>query len=55
MRDLTEEESIEIIRRHVPEEDVFLEFKNHRKHNVLRNTYRFTITLISLEFMISLM
>ena len=49
MRDLTEEESIEIIRRHVPEEDAFLEFKNHRKHNV------FTITLISLEFMISLM
>ena len=55
MRDLTEEESFEIIRRHVPEEDAFLEFKNHRKHNVLRNTYRFTITLISLEFMISLM
>ena len=55
MRDLTEEESIEIIRRHIPEEDTFLEFKNHRKHNVLLNTYRFTITLISLEFMISLM
>lgn len=55
MRDLTEEESVEIIRKHIPEEDVFLGFKNHKKHNVLLNTYRFTITLISLEFMISLM
>jgi len=55
MRDLTVDESLEIIRKHIPEKDSFLEFKNHRKHGVLENTYRFTITLISLEFMISLM
>jgi len=55
LRDLTAEESIAIIRKHIPEQDTFLEFKNHRKHGVLDNTYRFTITLISLEFMISLM
>ena len=55
MRDLTEEESLSIIRKHIPEEDTFLAFKNHRKHDVFPNTYRFTIALISLEFMISLM
>ena len=55
MRDLTEDESLLIIRKHIPEEDEFLGFRNHKIHNVLSNTYRFTITLISLEFMISLM
>lgn len=55
MRDLTHEESLDIIRRHILEEDNFLNFKNHRKHDLLPNTFRFTVDLISLDFLISLM
>ena len=54
-RDLTLDESLELIRRHIPEEDTFLKFKNHKKHPILDNTYRFTVDLISLDFLISLM
>jgi hypothetical protein len=54
-RDLTLKESLELIREHIPEEDSFLNLKNHRKHNLLENTFRFTVDLISLDFLISLM
>lgn len=54
-RDLTIEESLNIIRRHILEEDGFLGFKNHKKHDLLENTFRFTVDLISLDFLISLM
>jgi hypothetical protein len=54
-RDLTKEESLSIIRRHILEEESFLGFKNHRKHDLLENTFRFTVDLISLDFLISLM
>ena len=53
-KELTAAESLEIIKRNI-EDDPVLEFKNHRKHNLMRNTFRFTVALISLDFLISLM
>ena len=55
MRELTLEESYDIITRHVDPEDKFLNFKNHKRYLQLPNTYRFTIDLISLDFLIALM
>lgn len=53
---MNEKESKEIILRNIDEEaSDIMEFKNHRKHNILKNTYRFTVSLISLDFLISLM
>lgn len=50
------EESLSIIKKHIgTEEDSIMEFKNHRKHPLMPNTYRFTVSLISLDFLISLM
>lgn len=50
------EESLSIIKKHIgEEEDAIMEFKNHRKHDLMPNTYRFTVSLISLDFLISLM
>ena len=54
-RDLTAEESLEILQKHISEKDKILGFKNHRSHNLLPNTYRFTVDLISLDFLISIM
>ena len=55
LRDLTAEESISIIKKYVEEENDVLNFKNHRKHPLLENTFRFTLDLISLELIIQLM
>ncbi len=54
-RDITKEEAKEIIIQHVPEEDTFMNFRNVRKHSIMKNTYRFTVDIISLDFLISLM
>ena len=54
-RDLTLEESLKILTKHISEKDSILGFKNHRLHNLLPNTYRFTVDLISLDFLISIM
>jgi len=53
-RNLTLEESLKIISPLVDKEPL-LGFKNHRKHSIRDNTYRFTVELLSLEFLISLM
>ena len=54
-RDLTAKESLEIINSsYGPEEDLF-NVKNHRKHELKENTFRFTVDLLSLDFLISLM
>ena len=50
------DESLEIISRHINKEgNDILNFKNHRKYDLRPNVYRFTVDLISLEFIISLM
>ena len=55
-RSLTEEESLEILEEYLENENhEILGFKNHKKHNLKSNTFRFTVDLISLEFLIGLM
>ena len=44
-----------ILSNYIKDENEILCFKNHRKHNLKQNTFRFTIDLMSLEFLISLM
>ena len=52
----TLEESLEILKKYIElEGNEILNFKNHRKHNIRPNVFRFTVDLISLEFIISLM
>ena len=52
----TIQESLIILTKYIEkEENDILNFKNHRKHNIRPNTFRFTVDLISLEFIISLM
>ena len=52
----TVQESLDILTKYIEkEENDILNFKNHRKHNIRPNTFRFTVDLISLEFIISLM
>jgi hypothetical protein len=54
-RDLKPHESYEILKKYLDRETTFpLEFKNHRRHTIAENTYRFTIDLMSLDFLISL-
>tara|TARA_A100001015_G_scaffold305993_1_gene399585 strand:+ start:287 stop:571 length:285 start_codon:yes stop_codon:yes gene_type:complete len=55
MRDLTKEESNEIILELIGEEYNFLNFKNHRKHKISENTFRFTVDFISLDFLLKAM
>lgn len=52
---LTEEESLKILTKYIRDENEILNFKNHRKHNIRENTFRFTVDLMSLEFLISIM
>jgi len=53
---ITNEESLEIIKKHISEEDsMIMELKNHRVHNLMKNCYRFTVSIVSLDFLISLM
>mgnify|MGYP001239388869 CR=1 FL=1 len=52
----TTRQSLNIIKKYVDAADAeILNFKNHRKWEPRPNTYRFTVDLISLEFLISLM
>ena len=54
-RELTVEESLNILKKYVGREtNRLLNFKNHKKHSLDRNTFRFTLDLISLDFLISL-
>ena len=51
-RELEEKESYEILSKYIQNENEILNFKNHRKHPIRKNVFRFTIDLISLEFLI---
>jgi len=56
LRDHTLEESYQIVQKHIKKHDRdILGFKNHRKYNKLKNTYRFTVNIISLNFLTSVM
>lgn len=55
LRELRPKESMSILSNYIQNENEILGFKNHRKHNLKPNTFRFTIDLMSLEFLISLM
>ena len=55
LRDLTNQESLDILTPLLVDQHEILAFKNHRKHNLKKNTFRFTLDLISLEFLITLM
>lgn len=54
-RELTIDESLEVVQKYIQNENEILKFKNHRKHDIRPNVYRFTVDLISLEFLIQLM
>tara|TARA_A100001015_G_scaffold321685_1_gene454098 strand:- start:11240 stop:11590 length:351 start_codon:yes stop_codon:yes gene_type:complete len=54
-RDYTLEESYQVIDKHLGKHREILDFKNHRKYNKLKNTYRFTVNIISLNFLTNLM
>ena len=55
-KETTLEQSLNVLKRHIEiDGNEILNFKNHRKHNLRPNVYRFTVDLISLEFIISLM
>lgn len=52
----TPQQSLDIIKKYIEVEgNEILNFKNHRKHGIRPNVFRFTVDLISLEFIISLM
>ena len=51
----TIEEAMEVIASYIPEGDSFMNFRNLRKHSIMTNTYRFTVDIVSLDFLISLM
>ena len=55
LRELRAKESMTILSNYIKDENEILGFKNHRKHNLKENTFRFTVDLMSLEFLISLM
>ena len=54
-RDLTLEESLQILEKYTKEKNYLLQFKNHRKFNRFKNTFRFTVSIISLDFLLSIM
>ena len=55
-KEKTLDQSLEVISKYVEREgNDILNFKNHRKHALRPNVFRFTVDLISLEFIISLM
>tara|TARA_Y100000592_G_C5363824_1_gene264990 strand:- start:494 stop:796 length:303 start_codon:yes stop_codon:yes gene_type:complete len=54
-RELTLSESLEILDKYISRDsNKLLNFKNHRKHDLDTNMFRFTVDLISLDFLISL-
>lgn len=55
-KEKTPQQSLDIIKKYIEVEgNEILNFKNHRKHTIRPNVFRFTVDLISLEFIISLM
>ena len=52
-KEVTLEESEKILLPLVDKED-FMNFKNHRKHDLKENMYRFTDDIMSLELLISI-
>lgn len=55
-KEKTLEDSLAILMKYIEKDgNDILNFKNHRKHEIRENVYRFTVDLISLEFIISLM
>ena len=55
LRELRPKESMTILSNYIKNENEILGFKNHRNHNLKENTFRFTVDLMSLEFLISIM
>tara|TARA_Y100000310_G_scaffold315221_1_gene365524 strand:- start:290 stop:601 length:312 start_codon:yes stop_codon:yes gene_type:complete len=54
-RDLTIDESFKILQKYLAREsNKLINFKNHKKHSLDKNVFRFTIDLMSLDFLISL-
>ena len=54
-RELDSGESHQILREYLDlKENEILNFKNHRKHNLKEHPFRFTLSLISLDFLLSL-
>ena len=54
-RELTIDESLAVLKKYIDRENnKLLNFKNHKKHSLDKNTFRFTLDLISLDFLISL-
>ena len=54
-KELTEAESLKILEKYIKNENSILNFKNHKKHPIRPNVFRFTVDLMSLEFLISIM
>ena len=54
-KEVSEQESLKILQKYIKNENEILNFKNHRKHPIRPNVYRFTVDLMSLEFLISIM
>ncbi len=55
---MTKEESKEIIEKYLdPDQERIMDLRNHKKYTLAGNekTFRFTVKLLSLEFLISLM
>lgn len=50
-RDCTLEESLNIIQKYIGPHGRILEFKNHKKYTKLENTFRFTVSAISVKFL----
>ena len=55
IKELTEAQSLSVLKKYLSNDNEILNFKNHRKHPIRKNTFRFTVDLISLEFLISIM
>lgn len=54
-KELTDAQSLRILKKYVDRETDLLNFKNHKKFDKRHNTFRFTVDVISLEFLISIM
>ncbi len=53
---MKKEESEKLIKELISEEErSFFGFANHRKHSLKSNTFRFSVAILSLDFLISLM
>ena len=53
-QDLTTQESHDLISKYLTGESIFTEFKNHRKYNKLKNTFRFTTDTISVKALLNM-